>query len=197
MIEQEIEIRLSDDPFDTKKVKVQLPRGTKIMSTEPYTLEMLEMYGIMTEQLGIAKKQELRESNMTTGTIVDITGDTALVDMGGKYTAYCQLNGEKKEIRDQLTEGMEVDVKYRNIGGGQITASISDAFDEMREQQIIEAIGDPAVAFKGIVKELIHGGYWIDISGVTCFMPGSLAGMNKLWDFNAIVGEELIFMPIN
>jgi len=198
MIEQEIEIRLSDDSFDTKKVTVRVPRGTKIMSTEPYTLEMLEMYGILNEETKALKKQELKGgSTLTKGTIVDITDDLALIDTGGKYTAYCQLKSEKREIREQLTEGMEVDVKYRKVGEGQIMASVSAAYDELREQQIIEAIGDPSVAFKGKVKELIHGGYWIDISGITCFMPGSLAGMNKLWDFNAIVGEELVFMPIN
>lgn len=198
MIEQQIEIRLSDDPFDTKKVTVRVPRGTKIMSTEPYTLEMLEMYGLLNEETKQLKDQELKGGSiLTKGTVVDITDDLALIDTGGKYTAYCQLKSEKREVREQLTEGMEVDVKYRKVGEGQIMASVSAAHDELKEQQIVEAIGDPSVAFKGKVKELIHGGYWIDISGVTCFMPGSLAGMNKLWDFNAIVGKELVFMPIN
>jgi len=197
MIEQEIEVQLSDDPFDTKKITVRLPRGTKILSTEPYTLEMMELYGLMSPETTKLSQKDNRQPQLGKGTISEINGDTALIDMGGKYTAYCQLKSEKKEIRDQLTEGMEVDIKYRDIGGGQIIASVSDAFDELREQQIIEAIGDPSVAFKGKVKELIHGGYWIDISGIQCFMPGSLAGMNKLWDFNEIVGKELVFMPIN
>ena len=45
-------------------------------------------------------------------------------------------------------------------------------------------------------KELIHGGYWVDVAGIKCFMPGSLGGLNKLHDFSAIVGKEIIVMPI-
>jgi small subunit ribosomal protein S1 len=198
MIEQEITILIDkQDPFATRKVKVMVPRGTRIMSKEPYTLEMLELYGVMTEEITQTKEQEKTGTSMGKGRIVSIHDDVALIDTGGKYTSYCQLKSEKREIRDQLAEGMEVDVKYKKQGEGQIIASVSDAIDEMKEQEIIDAIGDSSIAFKGVVKELIHGGYWVDLSGITCFMPGSLAGMNKLWDFESVVGKELIFMPIN
>jgi ribosomal protein S1 len=198
MIEQEIQVRLNEeDPFETTQVKVSVPRGTKIISTEPYTLQLMELYGLRNTETKITQAQESRGDNTASGVIKSISGDTALIDMGGKYTTYCQLKSERKEIRDQLVPGMQVDIKYKKMGEGQIIASISDAVDDMKEQELISAIGDRSVAFTGRVKELIHGGYWIDISGVTCFMPGSLAGMNKLWDFESIVGKELIFMPIN
>lgn len=198
MIEQEITILLDkQDPFATKKVKVMVPRGTKILSKEPYTLEMLKLYGIDAGETAVTKQQESRGTKLGKGKIVGIEGDTALIDMGGKYTSYCQLKSEKREIRDQLAVGMEVDLKYKKSGEGQIVSSVSDAIDEMKEQEIIDAIGNTTVAFKGKVKELINGGYWVDLSGITCFMPGSLAGMNKLWDFEAPVGKELLFMPIN
>jgi len=198
MIEQEISIRLNqEDPFETAKVKVRVPNGTKIMSTEPYTEELLRLYGVIDDAVSITRQQEAKGSNKGTGVIVSVSGDTALIDMGGKYTTYCQLKSERKEIRDQLVPGMQVDLKYKKQHGGQIIASISDAVDDMKEQELIDAIGDKTVAFTGTVKELIHGGYWVDISGVTCFMPGSLAGMNKLWDFEAPVGKTMIFMPIN
>jgi small subunit ribosomal protein S1 len=198
MIEQEITVLLDEqDPFATKKVKVMVPKGTKILSKEPYTLEMLELYGINAEETVVTRQQESKGTKMGKGKIVDIEGDTALIDMGGKYTSYCQLKSEKREIREQLVIGMEVDLKYKKQGEGQIISSVSDAIDEIKEQEIIGAIGNTSVAFKGVVKELIHGGYWVDLSGITCFMPGSLAGMNKLWDFEAPVGKELLFMPIN
>jgi ribosomal protein S1 len=198
MIEQEIRVRLNEeDPFETTQVKISVPKCTKIMSTEPYAVQMLKLYGLMNSELVVTKAQENRKGNIGSGVIVNITGDTALIDIGGKYTTYCQLNSERKEIRDQIVPGMHVDVKYKRQGEGQIIASISDAVNDMKEQELISAIGSKSVAFTGRVKELIHGGYWIDISGVTCFMPGSLAGMNKLWDFESLVGRELIFMPIN
>lgn len=198
MIEQEINIHLNqEDPFETTKVKVRVPKGTKIMSTEPYTEEMLKLYGVIDDAVIITKSQESHRASTGKGVIVSVAGDMALIDMGGKYTTYCQLNSERKEIRDQLVPGLHVDLKYKKQRGGQIISSISDAVDDMKEQELIDAIGDKTVAFTGVVKELIHGGYWIDISGVKCFMPGSLAGMNKLWDFGEPVGKTMIFMPIN
>ena len=44
MTEQEITIQLSDDPFDTKVVKVQVPQGTKLMSNESYAADVLSIY---------------------------------------------------------------------------------------------------------------------------------------------------------
>ena len=46
MIEQEITIQVGENPFDTKKIKVQVPRGTKILCTENYVLESLALYGL-------------------------------------------------------------------------------------------------------------------------------------------------------
>ena len=44
-----------------------------------------------------------------------------------------------------------------------------------------------AIAYKGYVKSLIPGGgYIVEIQGVECFMPGSLAGINKLYDYTDI-----------
>tara|TARA_R110001599_G_scaffold75912_1_gene207904 strand:- start:5803 stop:6954 length:1152 start_codon:yes stop_codon:yes gene_type:complete len=198
MIEQEITILLDEqDPFSTKTVNVMVPKGTKIISKEPYTLDMLDFYGLAFDNSQITKAQEQKGTKLGKGIVISMEGETALIDMGGKYTGYCQLGSEKKNVVDELEVGMEVDVKYKKQGEGQVIASISDAIDDMKEQEIVNSIGDTTVAFTGIVKELIHGGYWVDLSGVKCFMPGSLAGMNKLWDFNAPVGKELLFMPIN
>jgi ribosomal protein S1 len=47
------------------------------------------------------------------------------------------------------------------------------------------------------VKELIHGGYFLNIDGITCFMPGSLGGMNKLVDFESLLNKQIYVMAIN
>ena len=77
-----------------------------------------------------------------------------------------------------------------------VIASISDAIMEVKLKEMKDAIGNKTVGFTAIVKELIHGGYWVDVAGIKCFMPGSLGGLNKLHDFNSLVGKEIIVMPI-
>lgn len=203
MIEQEITIRVGDDPFDTKKIKVRVPKGTKILSKEPYVLEALAQYGIMQSFEDELWLCETKKSYTTEGTIISITTDnngnkmSALIDVGAKYTATCPLTKEPKLILDQLMVGMVVNVKVKPGPYGSVTASISDAIDEVKTNEILNSIGNKSVAFTGKITELIHGGYWVEVGGIKCFMPGSLAGLNKLHNFESLVGTELIVMPIS
>ena len=199
MTEQEITIQLSDDPFDTKVIKVQVPEGTKLMCNEAYAADALSLYGITDNQ---AQKTQLIEDNIgyiTRGEISFMSkdGGRALIDIESKYTAYCVLDKEPDYIVEQLEVGMEIDVKIKtNKKTGDVIASISDAIKEVKLKEIKEAIGNSSVGFTAKVKELIHGGYWVDVAGIKCFMPGSLAGLNKLHNFDAIVGKDIVVMPI-
>lgn len=203
MIEQEITIQTGEDPFDTKKIKVQVPHGTKILSTDSNVIEFLSLYGLTTEVEKSIKKCEDKKEYITQGEVLRITKDklgkkeSALIDVGSKFTAFCPLDKEINEIVEQLEVGMMVDVKVKTSSNGTILASISDAIDEVRFSEILNSIGNKSVGFNGKIVELINGGYWVDLSGIKCFMPGSLAGLNKLWDFESLVGKTLIVMPIS
>jgi ribosomal protein S1 len=198
MIEQEVTLQMSDDPFDTKTVKVRLPKGIKLMSREPYVLELLKKYGHIEDYEDVAEAPNSFGNEIITGEIIAMFKDHALIDIGGgKYTASCNLDKESSDIVEQLKVGMSLGVFVKSKGNGEYIASISDAMKIENENEIKNSIGDKTVAFRGKIKELIHGGYWVNISGVTCFMPGSLAGLNKITDFESLVGKEMIFMPIN
>lgn len=200
MIEQEIEIQVGDDPFDTKKIKVQVPPGTKILSTEGNVFESLSLYGLIdkADEINI-KKCESKKSYVTQGKIISISreNESALIDIGSKYTAFCALNKEPNEIVDQLHVNMIVDVKVKTLIDGTVSASISDAINEVKFNEILESIGNKSIGFNGKILELINGGYWVELGGIKCFMPGSLAGLNKLWDFDSLIGKEIIVMPVS
>ena len=199
MTEQEITIQISDDPFDTKTIKVQVPEGTKLMCNEIYAADALSMYGLTDSTLQKTQLIEDHISYTTKGIVSFIAKDksSALIDIESKFTAYCTLNKEPDYIVDQLEVGMEIDVKIKtNTATGDVIASISDAIKEVKLKEIKEAIGNKAIGFTAKVKELIHGGYWVDVAGIECFMPGSLGGLNKLHDFSSLVGKEIIVMPI-
>jgi len=186
-----------------------VPKGTKLMSTEGYTDDLMKLYELDDIDAKKLKMSEEANNYITQGEIVYIKTEKqiidgeeeevkieALVDISKKTTAVCILQKEDKAIVDQLEVGMMVDIKVKNSKQGTLYASISDAMDEVKRQEIYNAIGNKTVGFTGKVKELIHGGYWVEVGGVQCFMPGSLGGLNKLPNFEAIVGKELIVMPI-
>jgi len=200
MTEQEVLIQLSDDPFDTKKVKIAVPKGVRLMTNKSYAPEMLRSY-MQHEIDSNTKNEKILEEATGSGIIEKIVKEEgqpteALIKINSKYTANCYLTKEPKEIVEQLAEGMKVDVKTKRNKKGEIIASINDAITEVKISEILKSIGDKNTAFTCKVEELIHGGYWVNISGVRCFMPGSLAGLNKLYDFEIILGKELIVMPI-
>lgn len=203
MIEQEISIQIGKNPFDTKTVKVQVPAGTKILSTNSNVLELLSIYGLNSSVEDVSKRSELNESFITQGEVIFIAKDknnnkiNALIDIGAKHTASCSLLKETDQIVEMIEVGSVVDVKVKTSSRGIITASISEAIEDVKLNEIMSSIGNKTVAFSGTVVELINGGYWVEIGGIKCFMPGSLAGLNKLWDFNSLVGKTIIVMPLS
>jgi ribosomal protein S1 len=203
MIEQEISIQIGDDPFDTKQVKIQVPTGTKILSTEKNVLELLSVYGLNNYIGDNSKRSESNESFITQGEVIFIARDNknnkinALIDIGAKHTATCSLLKENQQIAENIEVGTIIDVKIKTSDRGLITASIGEAIEEVKLNEILKSIGDKQVAFNGTVVELINGGYWVEIGGIKCFMPGSLAGINKLWNFNSLIGQNLIVMPLS
>ena len=209
MIEQEITIQLSDDPFDTKTIKVQVPQGTKLLCTEAYAADAMAMYQLADEEAKRLTMSEESNNYITQGEIVSIKKEKqiindvevevkteALVDISRKNTAVCILTKEPQSVVDQLEVGMVIDIKVKQNKQGTLYASIGDALNEVKRNEIFNAIGDKTVAFTGKVRELIHGGYWVEVGGIECFMPGSLGGLNKLYNFEKLVGKELIVMPI-
>lgn len=203
MIEQEIKIQVGENPFDTKTVKIQVPAKTKILCTEPYVLESLALYGLSSNVDDNLVKCENRERYITKGEIVLISKDndnnkvSALIDIESKYTAFCSLQKEPQEIVDQLQVGMIIDVKIKTSQNGTVMASISDAIDEAKFNEIMKSVGNKSIGFNGKITELINGGYWVEVGGIKCFMPGSLAGLNKLWNFESLIGQTLVIMPIS
>ena len=195
MPKQQVLIQLSDDPFDTKKVEVDLPKDVKLLCNRPYALEQLEMYGLTIEQA----EPEISDNNsyLTEGKVIGLSDDTALVQIDKKRTAAVQLSSESRSVIEQLEVDMAIDIHVRHTSKGDIIGSITEAIKIKTKQELFDSIGDKTVAFPGYVKELIHGGYWVNIAGIDCFMPGSVAGLNKLHDFESLVGREIYVMAIN
>jgi ribosomal protein S1 len=203
MVEQEISIQIGDNPFDTKKVKIHVPKGTKILSTASNVLELLSIYGLNNSDGDTSMRSESKEEFITQGEVIFISKDStgkkinALIDIGAKHTATCSLLKESPQVVENIEVGTVIDVKIKTSDRGLITASISDAIEDVKLNEIMKSIGDKGVAFNGTVVELINGGYWVELGGIKCFMPGSLAGLNKLWDFDSLVGKNLIVMPLS
>lgn len=88
-------------------------------------------------------------------------------------------------------------IKVKVVENGRL--SISEGVRSNIEREFIEEIrtNKCKYAYNAVVKEINHGGYIVDIMGLKCFLPGSLAAPGILTDFEALMGKTIPVMPIN
>lgn len=163
---------------------------TKPISKEDYSL-LLESI----ENLTIPEPKDIVK-----GVISEINGKFAHVDIGWREPAIVDISKESNEYVENFFEGSEIDLILKDFKlskrDGSINASHTDVVKHIKYQELFDNIGNP-VAYPAYVKELIHGGYFLDIEGIEVFMPGSLGGVNKLVDFEELLGKTINVVPIN
>ncbi len=141
-----------------------------------------------------------QDKDIVKGNIERIDSRYAYVDIGWRESAILDMNKESELYIEKFYVGSEIEILLKNVSLGTqtevIEASHTEVVKHLKYREIFESIGEP-VAFSAEVKELIHGGYFLDIEGVEVFMPGSLGGVNKLVDFESLLGKIIYVVPIN
>jgi small subunit ribosomal protein S1 len=176
------------DPFSSVTVEIDLPKGTKILSQDSNVLELLKLYE------GIEIKEPPAENEIRKLEVISIDTEQVILSLDGKQDAYMNLRKEKG--LEGLKIGDYIPVKLKSGHGGNFEASFGDAITKEKTGEIVNSIGKN-IGYRAKVTELIHGGYFVEIDNIKCFMPGSLAGMNKLVDFASLLHKEIIVVPVN
>ena len=170
----------------------------KVYSREPYAQDMYNrMVGHIEENDIIT---HIKYGSAYKGKVFAITESTASVDIGYRQLVYVNLAKEEGEFKN-IQPGEEVSVIITsplNDDKKPIMGSVSEGTKRATFQEMLEAIEDQSTAWVGKVKRMLEdAGYMISVNGIDCFMPGSLAGINKLHDFESVVGEEIYVVPVS
>lgn len=137
-----------------------------------------------------------KTGELTEAKLVSITGETAVLDIGYREFAYMDLKKESSSYSEYFKVGNTISVKLGNLKKEFISVSFTDSANENKLKELIVSINKPT-AFTARVVELASAGYMLDIDGIKAFMPGSLAGLNKITDFSALLGKELPVCAVN
>ena len=88
-------------------------------------------------------------------------------------------------------------IKVKVVESGRL--SISEGVRSRIESEFAEEIrlNRSKYAYNALVKEINNGGYIVDIMGLKCFLPGSLAAPGIITDFKSLIGKTIPVMPIN
>lgn len=170
-------------------------RNSNPISKDPETQKLYDMLLASADKI-----VEPRKNNIVEAKIISVGERYAYADIGWTEDAIIDLSREDSEYHELFVAGnvLEVIVKKAELESvkSDIEVSYTEVVTHLKYREIYESIGEQ-VAYLAKVKELIHGGYFLDIEGVEVFMPGSLGGVNKLVNFDALLGKEIYVVPIN
>jgi len=192
----------SDCPTNNRihNPRINAPSGWKVFSREPYAGELLEM--ILEHEGKNPSQFRINVGNTYHGKVYSVSQEWAMIDINYREMIYVDMGRETAEIAEQIKTGTEVDVQILQDGStnrrGFILGSVSEGVKTAMFNEIMSTIDEGKTAYVGHVKEMIPaGGYLLNINGIECFMPGSLAGINKLHDFESIVGKDMYVVPVS
>ncbi len=140
----------------------------------------------------------LVEGEIVTGRVIEIQGDTIVVDVGYKSEGLIPA----AEFRDRdgtvsVAVGDEVEVLLEKTEDqeGHVLLSRQKA-ERMRRWNEVERSYKEGAVIKGRVVDRIKGGLTVDV-GLRAFLPGSLVDIKPVKNLESLKGHELEFKVIS
>ena len=133
---------------------------------------------------------EVRERDVTNGTVVGLSDREVLVDIGFKAEGMID-RGEFSEL-PEIGDVIEVFVVTFEDRRGNIILSKERADFQRRWNQIRKSFEDEEV-INGTIIRRIKGGMIVDLGVVQAFLPGSQIDVKPVMDFDEFVGMESDF----
>ncbi|MEE9443061.1 MAG: 30S ribosomal protein S1 [candidate division Zixibacteria bacterium] len=134
--------------------------------------------------------QDIKEGEIVPGTVIGVTRDDIIVDVGFKSEGIIPINEFVGDINIKVGDEIEVFLEAVEDGKGQLVLSKQKA-DFMRVWDRIRVAHDAGDLVPGRIKRRIKGGVVVDVIGVDAFLPGSQIALRQVPDFDALIGETM------
>jgi len=121
------------------------------------------------------------------GTVIVVTGESVLLDIGFKSEGILPLTAFAVEA-PKPGDKMKVSVKGRNPEGYYELSLFK--VEQPRDWSTLEKAFAEQTPIMGTVTGLIKGGFTVDV-GVRAFMPASRSGVREAGDMEKFVGQEI------
>jgi len=198
--EEEKEINWDEPNGFAPNKKIKKNHGMTVYSHEPYAEELAAAYSKHFGGLDSSNiSKDLVEGNVYSCKIVALTEEEAFGQTDSGQTIYIDL---RKETRDaeklgiggiDFSVGNKIEAHVRKTNGGYM-GSVVEYYIKSLRAELFDQIKKESSAYKVRVESINKGGYIVDLCGIKCFMPGSLAAANKITDFESYIGREMHVM---
>ena len=200
-----------------KKIKLQ-DKDDKVFCHEKYAQELYDMICAHDSHAAITPKDRLTGTLYTVIDINKVSDHEVSIDTLGGMSEVIDLNKERQYLESfgckdisKFIKAIEVSDSFKNsllesgviakvINNGRI--SLWDGYLSKIEREFIDQVKNPdakPMAYNAVVKEINGGGYIVDVLGIKCFLPGSLAaaGIIPTNEFEKLIGKTLPVMIVN
>ena len=140
----------------------------------------------------------IEEGKVVSGTVIQLTKDYAVVDIGYKsegqvpLSEFVPMPGGEPAVK--VGDKVEVLVESRENDTGMVVLSKEKA-DKMRIWDEISAACERDELVEGIIVGRVKGGLSVDI-GVKAFLPGSQVDIRPVRNLDKLIGEKFKFKVI-
>ncbi|WP_089724278.1 30S ribosomal protein S1 [Candidatus Thiosymbion oneisti] len=141
---------------------------------------------------------QLQPGTIVTGTVVDITPDTVIVNAGLKSEGVIPRNQFFDAEGDlEVAVGDQIQVALDAVEDGSGATRLSrDKAKRHAAWEFLENAFEAADTVKGLISGKVKGGFTVDLGSVRAFLPGSLVDVRPVRDTSYLEGKELEFKII-
>ncbi len=174
--------------------------GTDVLIPPPMGMNEDEDFASMLEASlkgSNGRGGELKENEVVRGTVVQVTKDYVVVDIGYKsegQVALNEFNGPDGHAHVKAGDAVDVLLESRENDTGMVVLSKEKA-DKMRIWDEISAACERDEIVEGIIVGRVKGGLSVDI-GVKAFLPGSQVDLRPIRNLDKMIGEKFKFKVI-
>ena len=147
------------------------------------------------EELFEGRLKELQEGDITRGKVVQLTQDSVMIDIGYKsegmvpLSEFLDMDGKPTvNIGDEIT----VLIERREDEHGIVRLSKAKA-DQFKIWDVVIESCDKGTPVNGAVTQRIKGGFYVDIQGITAFLPGSQVDLKPVRNPDKLIGQTFQF----
>ena len=187
-----------------------LDQKTKVFSHEPYAQAQFDLYN--QSDIKSVKKDLTKGDCVSIVEIPYIDKDRMTIELLGGLTVDIDLNREKRFVQiygyptpAEFAQVLTSTETRKNFVSSGFYAYVIESSPSLKinlwqghikktKDEFMEQVSSPSKAYIAKIINCNRGGYFVEVSGVEAFMPGSLAAANKITDFQTLVGKEVIVM---
>ena len=180
------------------KIRAMMPDSAATTESQIDALQITDISGVVygadeyqaMVDMYDATIKDIKEGEVVQGTVIGVTRDDVIVDVGFKSEGIIPMSEFTQPINIKMGDEIEVYLEQIEDSNGQLILSKQKA-DFMRVWEKIRESHDSGETVTGIVSRRIKGGLVVDIMGVDAFLPGSQVALRQVPDFDALINKEM------